>query len=82
MQHLSNEWHAEGLTPYQVQFCLKESSPLPSMLDEGFIYQRPQRHEDAVVWARSELSIPEVLRYHFGNEWYDVRVVRVIPELT
>lgn len=78
MQHLSlvlSPSIKDGLTPFYVTFYLKESAPLPSVFEEGFIYHHPERHEEAVVWAVSESDVLDVLTYHHGNEWYGARVM-------
>lgn len=78
MQHLSTILSPsvrDGLTPFLVQFYLKESAPLPSMLAEGLIYRHPERHEEAVVWAKTDADVFDVLTYHYGNEWYGAKVL-------
>lgn len=83
MQHLSTVISPsikDGLTPFLVQFYLKESAPLPSVFAEGLIYRHPQRHEEAVVWAVNDNHVFEVLTYHHGNEWYGARVMGMAHE--
>lgn len=78
MQHLSlviSPSIRDGLTPFYVEFYLKESAPLPSTLAEGLIYRHPERHEEAVVWAVNDCHVFEVLTYHYGTEWYGGRVL-------
>ena len=45
------------------------------LLDEGIVYAHPERTETATVWAESTEAIAEVLTYHYGNEWSDVRIL-------
>lgn len=78
MQHLSTVISPsirDGLTPFYVTFYLKESSPLPSVFEEGMVYRHPEREEEAVVWAVNDSEVFGILQYHYGNEWYGARVM-------
>jgi hypothetical protein len=77
MRHLSTYLNprAAGLTPHRVQFTLKESAPVRSILDEGGIYRHPERLEEAIVWSQDEASIAEVLNYHYGRGWSSLTIL-------
>ena len=67
--------HEDHLTPYRMTFRRPESGALPSMLDAGVIYRHPERHEEAIVWAKDRAGIVAVLTYHYGHDWSDLHVV-------
>ena len=76
MTHLS-EWvnpREKGLTPYNVAFTLAKSAPLRSMLEVGIVYRHPECRINAVVWAKDQASIADVLRYHYRERWSDLVV--------
>jgi hypothetical protein len=62
------------LTPYRVVYKRAASHPLQSLLDEGLWYRHPEREETAIVWAQDEVSISEVLTYHYPYSWSHLRV--------
>ena len=67
--------HEAGLHPYDIAFHRPESAPVRSLLDEGLVYAHPARTERATVWADSTEAIADVLTYHYGNEWSDLRLL-------
>lgn len=57
-----------NLTQFNVAFTLPESAPVPSMLDDGFVYRRPERRIEATVWAVDRQDVMNVLRYHYSSK--------------
>ena len=67
--------HTDHLTPSRVTFRRPESGAQPSMLAEGRMYRHPERHEEAIVWAKDTTGIVADLMYHYRRDWSDLRIV-------
>jgi len=81
LKHLSISLYprSSGLRSYHVMFARQQSAPVSSMLDAGLVYRHPERHEEAIVFARDIDGISAVLDYHYGRNWSRLQV-RLIPE--
>jgi hypothetical protein len=83
MLHLSISLYPReaGLIPHHVTFTREQSPPVKSMLDEGVIYHHPERQEKAIVYAKDEASISDVLNYHYRRSWNRLQVLKasVVP---
>jgi len=77
MRHVSivSNPREAGLTPYHVQFTVEDSPPVRSLLEEGFWYTHPAQEDEAIVWAKDEEAVAEVLTYHYRRSWSGLRIL-------